>query len=93
MTATKSNGFQVVCPNCGDHFQIPQVKHNSHIAKPTLRCIECNRPILDAPLSFAGSFACEPCVAAYYRPHGAKVTAQEVRERKAEAAHRLRRLE
>lgn len=55
-----------------------------------MRCIECNQAISDAPLSFGGHFACEPCVIAYYQQQGPEVVKQELRERRAMAARLLR---
>jgi len=61
------------------------------VGKPShgMRCIECGRPITDAPLSFAGCFACESCVVAYYQKDGPEVVEQELRERKFRAARLL----
>ena len=98
MSADKVNHFQrpsmrsIVCPKCGHRFPPDEVKADQRIEQPSHgpRCIECKQPIAAEPLSFGGGFACEPCVVAYYRPHGAEIAAREVRERKIDAARVLR---
>lgn len=85
MNSTKHS--HVICPKCGHQFSQPQqnVDKTSH----GMRCIECDEPIIGAPLSFGGYFACEPCVIAYYHQDGPKIVKQELRERRVVAARIL----
>jgi hypothetical protein len=57
--------------------------------KAQLTCIECEKPLKQC-YSFAGAFACGPCVRHYYQKRGASAVTidRELRERSREA-HRL----
>jgi hypothetical protein len=97
MSARKVSHFQrssvrhVACPKCSHRFPLPEAKINpfSEESSEELRCIKCMQPIEGEPLSFGGGFACEPCVIAYYQPHGPEIAAREIRERRICAKHML----
>jgi hypothetical protein len=95
MSRRKINLFQkpsmpsIVCPKCGHCFPLPEVARPV-IKRPSCepRCIECKQPIAGEQLSFGGGFACEPCVVAYYQPQGLDIVAEEVRNRRLQAARK-----
>ena len=67
----------------------PIIRNESRV--PGFYCIECHSLRSGTPYSFAGGFACETCVCAYYQNLSPPEIAEELRFRERSALRAMRK--
>jgi hypothetical protein len=70
-----------------------KVSKNDEGTEPNFLCVECRKDCSGIPYAFAGGFACESCVRAYYREWDDPAIAVELRCRASEALYLIAKLQ